>query len=48
MSRLRERTAGNPFYIEETLHGVRDLAELRDEDPRPGSCSRPCRAASRR
>ena len=36
MSRLRERTAGNPFYIEETLHGVRDLAELRDEDPRPG------------
>ena len=36
VSRLRERTAGNPFYIEETLHGVRDLAELRDEDPASG------------
>ena len=26
VARLRERTAGNPFYIEETLHSVRDLA----------------------
>ena len=41
VSRLRERTAGNPFYIEETLHGVHDLAELRDEDPASGLVLQP-------
>ena len=29
VTRLRERTAGNPFYIEETLHSLPDLGELR-------------------
>ena len=36
VSRLRERTAGNPFYIEETLHGLDDLGALRDTDDASG------------
>jgi hypothetical protein len=30
IGRLRDRTEGNPFYIEETLHGLRTPADLRD------------------
>ena len=45
VSRLRERTAGNPFYIEETLHSVRDLSARATAT---GSRSRRCRAASTR
>ncbi|HWM12522.1 MAG TPA: protein kinase [Solirubrobacteraceae bacterium] len=36
IERLRDRTGGNPFYIEETLRAVGDLAELRHDLAEPG------------
>jgi tetratricopeptide (TPR) repeat protein len=40
VNRLWERTEGNPFYIEETIRTVDDLAELRDDLAESGAVRR--------